>query len=108
MTAATNIKNIFTARDLDLLRRKAQLRAELAEVEAELKPKIQNVVNKCGVGSYDLYGATLTFKQQTRISTKWKGICEKLCTPEQIEEVFDEFSTASKNYSVSEELGTEE
>jgi len=101
------LSKMFTKKDLELLRRKKELQAEIAEIDATLKPKISKAVQAFGDGEHKVHGTTLLFKSQTRVTTSWKPMVYKLCTEEQIEKVFDEFSKVGNSYSIKEAIDNE-
>lgn len=103
----SSLSTTFTKKDLALLRRKAELKAELAEIDAVIKPKIEKAVRSFGVKTLKAHGATLILNMQTRITTKWKGLAESMLSQDQIDAAFDEFSTESKVYSMKEAIDTE-
>ena len=104
---AARLSTVFTKRDLETFRRRAELKAELAEVEAELRPKIENAINKCGAGEHTAHGVNFILKKVVRTNTKWKGIAQHFATEKQINSVLDDYATLSNVYSMNETIDTE-
>ncbi len=84
--------------DLVLMKRRDKIKAELKQLDSQLKPRIENTVKRFGVCTVKIGDAQVRLSQSVRASVSWKACAYSLASVEEVEAVTGEFTVESTSY----------
>jgi hypothetical protein len=68
------LASTLTPDDIKALKRREKIKAELAELDKTLKPKITRTIDELGEGEHEIGNVVVKLARSTRMSVSWKDL----------------------------------
>lgn len=73
-----DVDSLLTADDLKLWQRREKIKAELAKIEKQVKPRIKATIDAMGEGAFDIDGHRVELKRGHRDAVSWQSLATAL------------------------------